>query len=87
MNWTKVARIIRREYVESVRKKSFLFGLKIEVLESPPDELLMRAHYRYFLIDRHSEHWQKIEQAQNIAVFCSSLPPETEIRLVVIYGE
>ena len=27
MNWAKVARIIRREYVESVRKKSFLFGL------------------------------------------------------------
>ena len=26
-------------------QKSFLFGLKIEVLESPPDELMMRAHY------------------------------------------
>lgn len=27
MNWSKVRQVIRREYVESVRKKSFLFGL------------------------------------------------------------
>ena len=27
MRWPQVGRIIRREYVESVRKKSFLFGL------------------------------------------------------------
>ena len=27
MNWGKIRQVIRREYVESVRKKSFLFGL------------------------------------------------------------
>jgi len=67
-------------------QKSFLFGLKIEVLESPPDELLMRAHYRYFLVDQHSEHWQKIKQQGNIAVYSTALPPETEMRLLAIWG-
>lgn len=68
-------------------QKSFLFGLKIEGLESPPEELLMRAHYRYFLIDRRSEHWQKIQQRQNITVSCAELPPETEVRLIIVYGK
>lgn len=67
-------------------QKSFLFGLKIDVLESPPEELLMRAHYRYFAIDSRSEHWQKISEQKSIALFCSSLPPESEIRLVVVFS-
>jgi type VI secretion system protein ImpJ len=79
-------KITSREEMPKLQK-SFLFGLKIDVLESPPEELLMRAHYRYFLIDHRSEHWQKIQQTQNIAAYCPSLPPETEIRLVVIYGQ
>jgi type VI secretion system protein ImpJ len=68
-------------------EKGFLFGLKIEVLESPPEELLMRAHYRYFLIDRRSEHWQKIQDRKTMAVYCSELSPETEVRLIVVFGK
>jgi type VI secretion system protein ImpJ len=68
-------------------QKSFLFGLKIAVLESPPEELLMRAHYRYFPIDHRSDHWKKIQQSGNIAVYCSSLEADTDMRLVVIYGK
>jgi type VI secretion system protein ImpJ len=68
-------------------EKSFLFGLKIDVLESPPEELLMKAHYRYFLIDRRSEHWAKIQERRTMAVYCPSLPPETEVRLVVVFGK
>jgi len=68
-------------------EKGFLFGLKIEVLESPPEELLMRAHYRYFLIDRRSEHWQKIQERKSMAVYCSELPPETEVRLIVVFSK
>jgi len=66
---------------------AFLFGLGLESLEVFPDDLPKKAHYRYFLIDRRSEHWQKIQQAQNIAVHSTTLPPDTEIRLVVIFGE
>jgi type VI secretion system protein ImpJ len=68
-------------------QKSFLFGLKIEVMESPPEELVMRAHYRYFLVDQRSEHWQKIKQQENIAVHSTALPADTEIRLLAIWGK
>jgi type VI secretion system protein ImpJ len=67
-------------------QKSYLFGLTIEVLESPPDELVMRAHYRYFLIDQRSEQWQKIRQQGNMAVYSTAFPPETEMRLLAIWG-
>jgi type VI secretion system protein ImpJ len=67
-------------------EKSYLYGLKIEVLEAPPEELLMRAHYRYFLIDRGSEHWERIQKHRTMAVYCHELPPETEMRLVVVFG-
>ncbi|MGH7985772.1 MAG: type VI secretion system baseplate subunit TssK [Candidatus Binataceae bacterium] len=68
-------------------QKSFLFGLKLDVLESPPEELVARAHYRYFLIDQHSEHWQKIRQQRNIAVASTALAPDTEMRLLAIWGK
>lgn len=68
-------------------QKSFLFGLTLGVLESPPEELRMRAHYRYFLVDQRSPHWQRIAQQRNIAVYSSALPPDTEMRLLAIWGE
>ena len=67
-------------------EKSYLSGLKIDALDAPPEELLMRAHYRYFLIDRRSDHWQRIEQHRTMAVYCHELPPETEMRLVIVFG-
>jgi type VI secretion system protein ImpJ len=68
-------------------QKSFLVGLKIEVLETPPEELVMRAHYRYFLIDQRSDHWLKIRQQKNIAVYSTALAPQTEMRLLAIWGK
>jgi type VI secretion system protein ImpJ len=67
-------------------QKSYLFGLTIVVLESPPDELVMRAHYRYFLVDQRSEQWQKIRQQGNIAVYSTAFPPDSEMRLLAIWG-
>jgi len=68
-------------------QKSFLFGLHIEVMESPPEELVPRAHYRYFAVDQRSEHWQKIRQQGNIAVYSTKLAPDTEIRLLAVWGQ
>lgn len=68
-------------------QKSFLFGLKLEVLDSPPEELLMRAHYRYFLVDQRSDHWQKIRQQGNITLYSKTMAPDTEIRLLAVYGK
>ena len=78
-------KITSREDMPKLRN-SFLFGLSIEVLESAPDELVMRAHYRYFLIDQRSEQWQKIRQQRNIAIYSTALAPDTEMRLLAIWG-
>jgi type VI secretion system protein ImpJ len=68
-------------------QKSALFGLKIEELDMAPEELVMRAHYRYFLIDQRSEHWAKIRQQRNIAVYSKALEPQSEVRLLGVWGK
>jgi type VI secretion system protein ImpJ len=85
----EVGKITSREEMPKIMH-TFISGLTIEPLETPPEELLMRAHYRYFVIDQRSPHWQQIRKRQNIAVYSTDsrkLPPETEMRLLVIYGE
>ena len=82
----EAGKITSREDMPNLQK-SFLFGLKVEVLESPPDELVMRAHYRYFLVDQRSEQWKKIREQGTIAVFSTALAPDTEIRLLAIWGK
>lgn len=85
----EVGKITSREEMPKIMH-TFISGLTIEPLESPPEELLMRAHYRYFVIDQRSPHWQQIRKRQNIAVYSTDsrkLPAETEMRLLVIYGD
>jgi type VI secretion system protein ImpJ len=82
----ETGKITSREDMPKLQK-SFLFGLKLEALEAPPEELVARAHYRYFLIDQHSEHWQKIREQRNIAVSSTALASDTEIRLLAIWGK
>lgn len=85
----EVGKITSREEMPKIRH-SYLSGLTIEPLETPPQELVMRAHYRYFAIDQKSPHWQQIHKRLNIGVYSTDsrkLPPETEMRLLVIYGE
>jgi len=85
----EVGKITSREEMPKIMH-TFISGLTIEPLEAPPQELVMRAHYRYFEIDQRSPHWQQIQRRQNIAVHSTNqnrLSPETEIRLLVIYGD
>jgi type VI secretion system protein ImpJ len=85
----EVGKITAREEMPKIMRAS-IPGLTVEPLEAPPEELLMRAHYRYFAIDQHTSHWQHIRKRQNIAVYSTDsrkLPAETEMRLLVIYGE
>jgi len=79
-------RISSREDMPQLQR-SALFGLKIQVLETPPEELVMRAHYRYFLVDQRSPQWMKILQQKNIAVFSKELTAQTEMRLLAIWGK
>jgi type VI secretion system ImpJ/VasE family protein len=65
-----------------------LFGLKIDLLPVPPEELPQRSpNTTYFLVDTTHPFWQMIKKARNIAVF-SDLPPDsTVIKLYPVAGQ
>ncbi|MFN7184411.1 MAG: type VI secretion system baseplate subunit TssK [Thermomonas haemolytica] len=65
-----------------------LFGLKIDLLPVPPEELPQRSpNTTYFLVDTTHPFWQMIKNARNIAVF-SDLPPDsTVIKLYPVAGQ
>ena len=56
-----------------------LFGLKIDLLPVPPEELPQKSpNTTYFLVDTQHPFWQMIRNGRNIAVF-SDLPPDSTV--------
>lgn len=59
-----------------------LFGLKIDLLPVPPEELPQKSpNTTYFLVDTNHPFWQMIKNARNIAVFSDMAPESTVIKL------
>ncbi|NZA28601.1 type VI secretion system baseplate subunit TssK [Luteimonas sp. SJ-92] len=59
-----------------------LFGLKIDLLPVPPEELPQKTpNTTYFLVDTAHPFWQMIKNARNISVFCDLPPDATVIKL------
>jgi type VI secretion system protein ImpJ len=83
---TETGKICSREEMEALRKQA-LPGLRIDYLETPPEELPRRALCSYFTIDHRARLWRTIEQRQNIAVYCELSPQDTEMQLLVISEE
>jgi type VI secretion system protein ImpJ len=83
---TETGKISSREEMEVIRDQATM-GLKIDYLENPPEELPRRAYCSYFVIDHHTTLWRRIEQRQNIAVYCGLPPQGTEMQLLVISAE
>ncbi len=61
-------------------------GLKLDVLDVFPEELPKREGFRYFAVDQGSAHWRRIREQRNVVVFANSLPPATEMQLIIIFG-
>ena len=56
-----------------------LFGLKIDLLPVPPEELPQKSpNTTYFLVDTQHPFWQMIKNGRNIAV-SSDLPPDSTV--------
>jgi predicted component of type VI protein secretion system len=56
-----------------------LFGLKIDLLPVPPEELPQKSpNTTYFLVDTAHPFWQMIRNGRNIAVF-SDLPSDSTV--------
>lgn len=59
-----------------------LFGLKIDLLPVPPEELPQKTpNTTYFLVDTRHPFWQMIRDNRNIAVFCDLPADQTAIKL------
>ncbi|RMF92272.1 MAG: type VI secretion system baseplate subunit TssK [Nitrospinota bacterium] len=80
---TETGKVCSREEMEALRQRA-LPGLQLDYLDTPPEELPRRAHCSYFLLDHHAPLWRRIEQRQNIAVYCELPSQETEMELLVI---
>jgi type VI secretion system protein ImpJ len=81
---TETGKICSREELEALRKQA-IPGLRVDYLETPPEELPRRPHCSYFVLDHHSYLWQRIEQRQNLAVYCDLPPTQTEMQLLVLF--
>ncbi len=82
-----VGKVSAREEMSRLRQ-SALPGVKVRYLESPPGELPQRAYWNYFELDHRGTLWQRIEECQNMAVYCrhEQLSSEnTEMQLLVLY--
>jgi type VI secretion system ImpJ/VasE family protein len=65
-----------------------LFGLKIDLLPVPPEELPQKTpNTTYFLVDTRHPFWQGIRNARNMAVFCDLPPEQTVIKLYPVGAE
>jgi len=65
-----------------------LFGLKIDLLPVPPEELPQKTpNTTYFLVDVRHPFWQNIRNARNMAVSCDLPPEQTVIKLYPVGAE
>lgn len=81
---TETGKVCSREEMEALRQRA-LSGVMVRHLETPPEELPRRAHCSYFELDHRGSLWKRIEQRQNIAVFCQLPPEKTEMQLMVLF--
>ena len=65
-----------------------LFGLKIDLLPAPPEELPQKSpNTTWFQVDTRHPFWQGIRNARSIAVYCDMPPDATVIKLFPVGGE
>ena len=68
--------------------KSLLFGLKIQLLAVPPEELPQKGgNLSYFMIDTKDPVWGLVRQRRNLAMKCDLNPEDTVITLVTVKAE
>ncbi len=79
----ETGKVCSREEMTILRQQ-FIPGLPVRYLETPPEELPRRALCSYFEVDHRVSLWRRIEERQNIAVFCELAPEETDMQLFVI---
>ncbi|HDH04226.1 MAG TPA: type VI secretion system baseplate subunit TssK [Nitrospirae bacterium] len=80
---TTIAKFSSRENLPILIARA-LPGIRLEHLQSPPQELPRRADSYYFAIDIHSEQWTFVTQGNNIALYWDNAPDNLEAELMVV---
>ena len=80
----ETGKICSHEDMEALRKQA-TSGVPVDYLDVPPEELARRAHCSYFALDHRHYLWKRLEQRQNIAVYCQLSGQETEMQLLVLF--
>ncbi len=80
---TTIAKLSSREHLPLLIARA-LPGIRLEHLPIPPQELPRRAHSIYFAVDHHSEQWNPVQKAKNMALYWDDAPEDLEAELMVV---
>lgn len=85
--WTRLQKTAKVSPMEDMPRllASALFGLKLELVPIPPEDLPQRAGSKtFFEIDVQDVVWSRVKAQQNIAVHCDLDPVQTGIKLFFV---
>lgn len=61
-------------------------GVKLNQLQSPPQELPRRTRAIYFQIDHHSDQWAQVVKGLNLALYWDTAPEDLKLELMIVGG-
>ena len=85
--WQRLQKTAKVSPIEDMQRllAAALFGLKMELVTIPPEDLPQRGGNKtFFQIDTKHPMWARIREQQNIAVYCDLNPNDTTIKLFFI---
>jgi type VI secretion system protein ImpJ len=79
----KIAKLSSRQTLPILIARS-LSGIRLDHLETPPQELPRRAHSIYFQIDHHSDQWDQVQKGNNLALHWDAAPQDLKAELMAV---
>jgi type VI secretion system protein ImpJ len=59
-------------------------GVKLEHLDTPPQELPRKASSTYFKVDHHGKQWEPVKTGNNMALYWDTAPEDLKAELMVV---
>jgi predicted component of type VI protein secretion system len=85
--WQRLQKTAKVSPIEDMQRllAAALFGLKMELVTIPPEDLPQRGGNKtFFQIDTKHPMWARIREQQNIAVYCDLNPNDTSMKLFFV---
>ncbi len=78
-----IAKLSARESMPILIAQS-LPGVKLEHLDTPPQELPRKAGSTYFRVDHHGKQWEPVKTGNNMALYWDAAPEDLKAELMVV---